>query len=392
MSSEPLRHALVELGWSLFTELGVPGVVRHHQSIALDPEPIVVAAPSLFELDPRLRDQVYGWCASQASRLSVSRIQGLSRDLPAPAQRAFHGLAATLRTHANVRWPDGGEPPWARAPEVKTRRLPLERPALLRFRARALCGVGGRADVISELIARSGVWTRASDLTELGYSKRAMAGILSELVEAGLAKQRVEGNALTFQLSRPEPLRELLASHDLGYPPWRHIVKTVLTFLDLASLENASAAVKRVEANKHHEELRRLADAIWLDTPPLTRGNPEAWEDLMSWATRVAAELAAGTSPALGVFKVRAAAVEGGAEIWVWLHRSAADHGRLSQTLREPHRAAPGAVCTAVSPIADGWTSYQLALDPPLDGVGVRNKVEHLVSPMKVAWRRVASG
>ena len=392
MYSEALRDALVEFGWSLFTELGVPGVVRHHQGIALDPEPIVVAAPMLFELDPRLRDQVYGWCASHAGRLSVSRLQGLSRDLPEPARGAFHGLAATLREHAKVRWPDDGEPSWTRAPEVKARRLPLERPALLRFRARALCGVGGRADVISELIARSGVWARASDLADLGYSKRAMAGILSELAEAGLATQMVEGNALTFQLSHPEFLRELLATHDLGFPRWRHIVMAVLSFLDLASLENASASVRRVEANKRREELRRLANAIWLDTPPVTRGNPKAWEELMSWATRVAAELAAGTSPALGVLKVRAAAVEGGGEVWVWLHRSAADHGRLSEMLREPHRAAAGVVCTTVSPTADGWTSYQLAVEPGLDEVGVRNKVEHLVSPMKVAWRRVTPG
>jgi len=391
MSSEALRDALVEFAWSLFTELGVPGVVRRHQGIALDPEPIVVAAPSLFDLDPRLRDQVYGWCASHAARLSVSRLQGLSRDLPEPARKAFHGLAATLRAHAKVRWPDDGEASWARVPEVKARRLPLERPALLRFRARALCGVGGRADVISELIARSGVWSRASDLVELGYSKRAVAGILSDLAEAGLARQRVEGNALTFQLSHPEHLRELLATHDLGHPRWRDIVTVVLSLLDLASLENASAGVRRVEANKRREELQRLADAIWLDTPPVTRGNPKAWEELMSWSTRVASQLAAGTSPALGVLKVRAAAVEGGGEVWVWLHRSAADHGRLSETLGEPHRAAAGVRCATVSPTADGWTSYQLVLEPPLDEVGVRDKVEHLVAPMKVAWRSVAA-
>ncbi len=60
---EALRDALGEFGWSLFTELGVPGGVRHPQGMALDPEPIGVAAPILFEWDPRLRDQVCGWCA-----------------------------------------------------------------------------------------------------------------------------------------------------------------------------------------------------------------------------------------------------------------------------------------------------------------------------------------
>ena len=300
MHSQVLHEALTELGWSLFTELGVPGVVRRHQGVALDPEPIVVAAPVLFELDPRLRDQVYGWCATHAGRLSVSRLQGLCGDLPEPAQMAFHGFAATLRQHARVRWPDGGEPSWSRAPAMKARRLPLERPALLRFRARALCGVGARADVLIELIARAGVWTRASELADVGFSKRAVAGILSELAEADLAKQLAEGNALTFQLSRPERLVEVLAAQGLSHPPWHRIMTAVHLFLGLASLQGASAAVRRVEANNLREPLRQLADQTGLVAPPQTRGNPDSWEDLLSWATRVAVELADGSSPAFG--------------------------------------------------------------------------------------------
>ena len=188
--------------------------------------------------------------------------------------------------------------------------LPMERPALLRFRLRALCGVGARADVLGELIARSGAWTRASDLSEEGYSKRAVAGILSELADAGIARQVADGNALTFQLARPEHVRELLAAHDLACPPWRRIMAIVLVFLELVDLEDAAVAVRRVEANKRREELRRLADPIRLDTPPVTAGNPNAWDELMSWATRIAVELADGSSPALGAFKVPAAAVE----------------------------------------------------------------------------------
>ena len=123
--------------------------------------------------------------------------------------------------------------------------------------------------MLSELIARSDAWTRASDLAEEGYSKRAVAGILSELAEAGIATQVAEGNALTFQVTRPEHLRELLAAHDLGYPAWRRVMTAVLLFLDLARLEDASETVRRVEANKRREALRSLADRIWLDTPPL---------------------------------------------------------------------------------------------------------------------------
>jgi hypothetical protein len=392
MSSEALFEALRAFGWSLFTELGVPGVVRHHQQVALDPEPIIVAAPALFVLDPRLRDQVYGWCASHAGRLSISRLQGLSRALPAPARTEFHRLSATLRAHAKVSWPDGGESPWVRPPEVKARRLPLERPALLRFRVRGLSGVGARADVLCELIARSQAWTRASDLADEGYSKRAVAGILSELAEARLVRQVAEGNALTFQISHPEQLQDLLGAHDLGYPAWRHIMAAVVLFLDLASIEHASEATRRVEANHRREALRRLADRLWLDAPPVTRGDPAAWDALMSWATAAAVDLANGTSPALGVMKVRAAVAEGGGEVWVWLHRSAVDHERLAAVLREPHRMVEGMASGVVSPTADGWTSFQLVIEGRVDEGVVRERVERLVGPMKVAWRRVGLG
>ncbi len=301
MSSETLLEAMRDLGWSLFTELGVPGVVRHHQRVALDPEPIIVVTPSLFHLDPRLRDQVYGWCSTHAGRLSVSRLQGLLRHLPDGARLDFHRLAATLRTHEKVRWPTDGAQPWIRTPEATARRLPLERPALLRFRVRGLCGVGARADVLTELIARAGTWTRASDLSNEGYSKRAIAAILSELADAGLVRRVAEGNALTFQVACPEHLRELLQAEHLGYPPWQRIMTIVLIFLDLARLEDASPAVRRVEANKHHETLRSLADQISLDRPPTTRGNPQAWEEMISWATGVVVDLAEGSSPAFGV-------------------------------------------------------------------------------------------
>ncbi len=392
MYRELLRRELVDLGWSVFTELGVPGVVRHHQRVALDPEPLIVSFPSLFELDPRLREQVYSWCASHAGRLSVSRLQGLSKDLPEAARGEFYGLAATLRKHARVRWPDEGAPAWSRPPEVKARRLPVERPALLRFRVRALCGVGARADVLSELIARASTWTRASELTEAGYSKRAVAGILSELSGAGVAQQLAAGNALTFQLAHEEQLKSVLDAEDLAFPNWARVMSMVLTIVELSRLEGVSPTTRRVEANKRRELLRKLSDELWLDTPPVTRGNAEAWNDLMSWATTTVRDIAAGVSPALRVLKVRAAAVEGGREAWVWINRTTPDYERLSATLRDAHRAAAGVACTAVSPTSDGWTTFQLILEPRLDEVGVQDKVEHLVSPMKVAWRRVLPG
>ena len=300
MSSEAVRDALVGLGWSLFTEMGVPGVVRHHGGVVLDPEPLVVVAPLLFPFDARLRDQVAGWCAVHADRLSVSRLQGLARQLPEPANAAFYGLSATLRRHAKVRWPDAGADPWGRMPEVHMRPLPVERPALLRFRLRAVSGVGARADVLGELLWRTDRWTRASDLASLGYSKRAVAGILSELGEAGLALQRPVGNALTYQLAHAEVLATLVGGRDVAFADWWSITALMRALLALVDLEHANLATRRIEAHRLGAVLSAGALELSLEPPPATRGQADAWERLVDWGTRVAQALEAGTSPALG--------------------------------------------------------------------------------------------
>ncbi len=54
------RHA-ADLAWSLWTELGVPGVIRRHASLVVDPEPLLVATPELARTDQRLQDEVLRW-------------------------------------------------------------------------------------------------------------------------------------------------------------------------------------------------------------------------------------------------------------------------------------------------------------------------------------------
>ena len=292
MSREAVHQAVRDLVWSIFTELGVPGVIRHHRHVAIDPEPIVVVAPSFFDLDPRLRDQVYGWCATHADRLSVSRLRGLLRQLPAPARTAFGAFAATLSAHAGLRWPTAGVEPWTYAPAVKPPGLPVHRPALVRLRLRALSGVGARADVLAELIARSASWTRASDLADEGYSKRAIAGVLSELSAAGMTSQASERNAIIYRLCRPDLLRDLAGANALAFPSWRMLMVVVLMLMVLTRLQGRADAVKRVEANKLNDALRPLCARLGLVMAPATRGNPRAWEDMMSWAALVSGQFA----------------------------------------------------------------------------------------------------
>lgn len=391
------RSALIEpaldLVWSLWTELGVPGMARRHQRVALDPEPLVVTSPSLFEFDPRLRDQVFAWCSAHAGRLSISRMQGLLRESSQPARTAFVSFSSTLHRQTGVRWPDGGgAEPWPHVPEIDPPRLPMERAALLRLRLRGLCGVGARADVLAELLARPHTWLRASDLSFLGYSKRAVALCLTDLAQAGVASSRIERNAFQYKLARPDLLADLVHARDLAFPPWSAILRFVTLSLGLAALDGRPPGVRRVEASGYREELKALSDVLWLDTPPMVRGNAAAWEEMTSWAASQVGALSAGTSPALGVLALRAAAIEGGGEAWVWLHATAVDHEKLTKILSEPSRCAGGVCRGATVPAAGGWTTFQILFDPRLHGIELRAKIEQLVAPAKVDWRHITPG
>ena len=300
MSRERLVSHATDLAWSLWTELGVPGVVRRHTGVAIDPEPLIVASPRLAAHDPRLLGLVYSWCADNDQRISASRLRGLAALAPSSAQEALAPMVATLRQDQGVRWsvPSPGEP-WAAPPEKRLTQVNVSRPPLLRLRLRALAGVGARADVLAELLGRADHWVRASDLQDEGYSKRNVARILSELTEAGLVEMRVQGKTHLIRLPRTTAIGELVGATDLAFPRWRPILAVVLTVIDLADLSDRPAATRRVEAHKAAERLRPAAREIELASPPSTRGNPDAWDEVLTWAADQTSALATGDSLAL---------------------------------------------------------------------------------------------
>ena len=103
-----LRGAVVDLAWSLLTELGVPGLVRRHQAVAIDPEPVVLVASLLVEDDPRLRDQLLSWLLQHGSLLSVSRLGGLLKTGGPTRQARFSEVAQTVRARGGPRLPTPG--------------------------------------------------------------------------------------------------------------------------------------------------------------------------------------------------------------------------------------------------------------------------------------------
>jgi hypothetical protein len=240
------------------------------------------------------------------------------------------------------------------------------------------------------LLAREGGWTSATDLSDEGYSKRNIARVLSGLQEAELVVVvQGKGAALRYRLARAETLRALVQGAGLASPPWRAILDLVLTALGLSAFDSASSATRRVEAHNLAERLRPVTEQLWIDAPPATRGDPDAWNKVHEWLEKQFSALADGTSPAFGVEAVRAVEVPGGAEAWVSLRDGAPDHGRVAENLRHPESSAAGMRCEAVMPTDNGWTAHQLIFQPTLEPQAIRNRVEHLIGSLKVAWRSV---
>jgi len=285
------RHA-ADLAWSLWTELGVPGVIRRHASLVVDPEPLLVATPELARADQRLQDEVLRWWRAHEDRLSVSRIAGLAAALPdAPCERFAEFSLRRGKGSDVVR---SAARRGALVRERPPIRLPLERPSLLRLRMRALSGVGARADVLTSLLLGRSRWASAAELASAGYSKRTVARILTELADAGIATRRADGNTLRFRIVRPQSLSSLAADDGSTEPQWTRVFAVSTELLELARLGEKPDTVRRVAAHAARESIAAACAQLDWDPPPLTRGVPSAWKDVLGWGADTLGRIAAG--------------------------------------------------------------------------------------------------
>jgi hypothetical protein len=277
--------AAARLAWSLLTELGAPGLERRHAGLAVDPEPSVLLACRAMGADPRLRDQLARWLVHHGAQLSVSRLTGLLAGLGTEARAAFSGLAAAVRAAGGPRLPaPEPAPPWPRTPEAPPLELPLRRPALVRLRLRALCGVGARADLLAELLGRAGGWTRVIDLAHTGYSRRSTAALLAELADGGLAERQSQGNAHRYRLRAPGELQALIGGAGLRWDDAGAALQLVDLSLQLDAFAGLPPPVERVEAAALRDALAGLAHRLSVPAPPDPRAHPEAAAALRAWA------------------------------------------------------------------------------------------------------------
>jgi hypothetical protein len=290
-----LADSKLHLLWSLWTELGVPGPHRTHRHVAIDPEPLIVWTPHLAAADPRLLGLAFDWCLHHAEHVVKVRLPGLARDLAEPAKAAFAGFNGALAAHGVAWRPAGTALPLQ--PARKAMPLPMDRPALVRFRVRALCGVTARSDVLALLLAHGTLGASASTLTPPGVTRRSVARVLSEMVDAGLVLADETARPVQFRLRDASPLGTVVRAADLRCWNLHALFQLINDFSSLDAVVSKGANVRRVEATKVVNQTKKLVIGLGFDLPPHLQDVEDPFTAVASWALALAESVAQGGAP-----------------------------------------------------------------------------------------------
>lgn len=296
-SPSPHNHTL-NLVWSLWTELGIPGPRRSHAHAILDVERLIAVTAWAARDDARLADLAFSWCLRHHRWVSGTRLSsilaGTSERVKAAAEPFFGELAAAGATLWRVppREPE-------RQREIREYDLPLQRPALLRIRLRGLVGVSGRAEVLFPLLAAPDHWMCASDFGDASLAKRNIARILDELAQSGIVDSRSRGNTREFRLAHPMALSQLVSwPEGFAVPDWA----LVFDWMEIAEVMDAlpadAPATSRLEMARHRKAIEAGVRSLRLGTAPPEQ-NVEA-KEYVQWITAQAAHLADGTARCMG--------------------------------------------------------------------------------------------
>jgi len=289
MRSE-LVNAALRVAWQQWTALGVSGTVAPPDH-AIDLEALLLFTPVLQHDDPRLCDEALDWCVHHAHRLvSIGRLRRLRSALPDAARDAYDGFAACVNGSATpkVTWPTDRAATKIRT-SGKSRPPDLRHLAVLQLRLRCLFGVSARADVLLQFLrplmtqeVSPTMTLTVSTFADLGYSKPAIAEVLTDLTMAGLVERWRRGNRDYYALTHVRALEALVGGAlPATAPTWATRFRIVA---DLLSAEAAThekkpvvqavTILKRLE--QHHGALERLG----VKAP----AQAQTWPELASWA------------------------------------------------------------------------------------------------------------
>ncbi len=278
--ADRLVDAALELAWRQWTAIGVAGATPAAKTI-VDPEALLLATLSIGRADARLFDEMLDWVATNASLVDMARLRRLAKHADSETRRLLaavaelaveHGARSSFRQigyaalvaqesqatyDTEPLFGTGDSAGDWREPDELFERVGFTRgtpqlrgmsqqprgsaPAALRFRARALVGLGPRAEVLVYMWTHDGAHGRLI-ATRAAYGQTAVAEYLAALELAGLAQRRDEGRKAEYVLD--ESLQSI-ARPVPTYVDWVRAWPAVIAVLDaLKSGESLSEGAK----------------------------------------------------------------------------------------------------------------------------------------------------
>ena len=285
-----IENGILDLVWSLWSELGVRGVRRSHRQWAIDLEALIAFTAALGDLDPRLRDEATDWCIEHNKWISSTRLKKIINEDYADTDEIGEFIA-TVNGHSQARLPGGTKPRKFQSRE-QSLSIDFERSALVALRIRGLVGVGARAEIIYHFLASPFAQYSASDLAQKSYfTKRRVADALHELSESGLLRSRKKRNQLIYAMQRRHPFTLLMGSLPSLYLSWSELFPYLLVVLKAANKSSKSSL-------KTYTALKKLDEQWPIDPlfapPPLGQKGKAFWPAFVEWAEELIVTLSSG--------------------------------------------------------------------------------------------------
>lgn len=282
-----LDENLAHLAWSLWTELGVAGLERRHQALAVAPEELILLTSVLSEFDPRLRDEALDWCIHYHRFISPIRLQILAKQYAEYIEKPFSVFSSTFNTIADIRtkWIVLTKTsPLKFKPSKKSVLRNFEDPSMIYFRLRSFFGVSGRADVIAFLLSERRDDFAISDLLETGYSKRRLAEILDDLALSGVLSKVLVRNQLRYTFIQRAQFTKLLGGIPNKMIHWHRILDVLLPIRAcLQKVEDAPLGVRVVDMRNLLISLSSQLMQLKLKPPPLQNDLELYWNSVVKW-------------------------------------------------------------------------------------------------------------
>jgi hypothetical protein len=241
-------HYLAGIAWNSWRELGVAGIDRFYENCLIQIEELIILTAVIAQHDPRLRDEALDWTSRYHSYISVSRLRTFLKDMDSDVMHSFSRFAAALNSISSAKWPCAEQSADLAFKASGKSLLPtLESPSLFMLRLRNLFGPGAKADILTHFLTRNGMHFSASDLREVGYSKRSLMTALDHLATSGVLVVTNVRNKKSYELRKPKELQVIIGKLPKVAPPWIKILKAITAIRAIIpEIQNSSTTTRGI--------------------------------------------------------------------------------------------------------------------------------------------------